>query len=318
MKHSYSDLQTASRCLAKYYYRVNLNLEPRRAAEYFDVGTYVHKLLLAYYTGSVDDTLQALKDQIAADGELFSDQRDEQLRLLDEALKIVLRYALKYIEDTGWTVLHAEESFEYALGSGEMLTYTPDLVVRDTDGNVWVVDHKTTSDGVPRELPVADLQVLLYLSGIKEKYPECQGLIFNYLRKKNPTMPRLNKTGEPRVNNLNNIDTTYGVLRAFLEAEAPDLLDDPGHAARLEELNEYDRFFFRQVVRVDDATLKRALDDARGLIAIVRTQTYPRSFVSFGPTACQTCPYKDLCMGELLGYDTARIIREQYKTREKK
>lgn len=317
MKYSYSDLQTAARCLNKYYYRNQLNIEPRQAAVYLDEGSYAHRLLLGHYTAGYSVAYNDIHTEILRNGEFFEDQRQQHFAMLETAGDIVSRY-IKASYGTNWSVLHAEESFEYELGSGDIISYTPDLIIQDSDEDVWIVDHKTTSDSVPRELPYADLQVLMYLKGVKKMYPDCRGFIFNYLRKKIPTQPRLNKTGDRRVNDLNRIDTTYEILHDFLFSEAPDLLEEPEHAARLEELKNNDRFFFRQYVRVSDETLEEATNDAAGIIGVLKTGYRPRSFVSFGPTSCQSCSYKDVCMAELLGHDVERVIKESYKTREKK
>lgn len=313
MKLSYSDAQTALRCMKKYFYRKVLNLEPRTTMDYLDLGTYVHRLLAG--TTKFD-----LKVEINANPLFFEDTKAEHLALLDEAFDIVSRHN-EFWGTEKWEVLHVEESFETTLPNGHTVSYTPDLIVKDKDGQVWVVDHKTTTDSVPRELPFADLQVLVYLRGVRERYPEAAGFIFNYLRKKVPTQPRLNKTGPRKVNNLAVIDTDYDTLYFFLANEAPDLLGDGEHAGRLGELAGNNRFFYRQTVRVDDQTLDRAYADLVAEIELLeyaegQGMVYPRSFVRIGQEACGSCLYKDLCIGELLGYDTGRIIREQYKERK--
>ncbi|NIT79248.1 MAG: hypothetical protein GWN58_12880, partial [Anaerolineae bacterium] len=62
---------------------------------------------------------------------------------------------------------HVEEEFYVTLDNGSVLSFTPDLVVQDRNGFVWIVDHKTTTALPTGEQPFADLQATLYYAGVK-------------------------------------------------------------------------------------------------------------------------------------------------------
>jgi hypothetical protein len=251
----------------------------------------------------------------------FEEELKDAAKELDLIVKVVERYVEQYTED--WEVLHVEEEFLYILPNNEVVTFTPDLVVRDKNGAVWIIDHKTTSRGVEGGIPFGDMQSLLYYAGVRELYPECAGFIFNRLRKKIPTKPRLTKTGKTRVADLERIDTTYEVLRDFLQDKAPGLLSDPAHQRRLAKLRDQgDRFFWTEQVYVNDATVEAVVADVAHLAneivgpGMPGKYHYPRHLLeSNGYKDCRKCPYQRLCHAELVGWDTETILEEDYKPR---
>jgi hypothetical protein len=227
----------------------------------------------------------------------------------------------------GWDILHVEEEFSVAI-NGETVTFTPDLVARDLFGKVWVIDHKSTSGGPEGGIPFATQQSLLYFAGVKAFYPEAVGFLFNFIRKKLPTQPRLNKTknkdsGLYHVNDLNRIDTTYEILQNFLSTEAPELLKHPAHHIRLMELQEIgDRFYWQDRILANEHALDVIIDETAMIIRQVITanniEQHPRNLQEDrGYLSCGKCAFQPLCSAELLGMDTRHVL-DDYEEREEK
>lgn len=310
MSYSMSDLLRHQRCPKAFEYSVVRNLQKKRRNLNYTKGIYVHELLMAYYREGYDALM--LRYHELAD-ETFAITLDDDIiqpdDLLEESAELVERYLNQYDDD--WEVLHCEETFEIEI-NGEVLTFTPDLVIRD-DRGVWCVDHKTTSRKPGGSVGVGDFQALLYSSMMMEIYPDFRGFIFNRLRKKVPTEPRLTKTGDKRVANVGRIDTTYEILRDFIMENAPELMDDDTHRRRLAELRDEDSFFYREYVFTTDEMAEEMVLDVAMQIETIKFQTekgrFPRIFLPYaGAQECDHCPFKDLCVAELRDYNTEHVL----------
>jgi len=336
---SYSMTQTFSRCPRSFWYKYVCNLQRIRRDKAMYQGSLMHGGLQEFFIWYRDtgDSVKALlaaasffQEQysaVAEDPNLFNDEKDEWDGIIGDSEQIVMDYLGGDNIPEDWTVLHVEEEFVVLLESGDTVTFTPDLVIETRDGEVFVVDHKSTSDSVPEELPQSDLQVLMYSAGMREMYPNFAGFIFNYLRKKLPTVPRLNTTkpkaqGHYSVNNLNKIDTTYKMLRDFLMAEAPHLMNDDDHRRRLAELYGKNAFYWQGRVLVNSTAMDIALEEVRMKLNQMKhaaeTGEYPRNLVNSGYSTCERCEFQVLCHNDLLGRNTELVINEYYEERSAK
>lgn len=314
MTYSYSDILTAQRCMKKFEYAAVRKLQRKARAVNLTLGSLFHNLMMARFLQWDDEQIDAiyqeamkyrLDDEIVSVGDL-----------MDQADDMIERYFAHWDDD--WEILHVEETFT-ATVDGVEISFTPDLIIRDNTG-VWIVDHKTASSLPTGELPVGDLQAFLYSAVVREIYPDFRGFIFNKIRKKIPTQPRLTKTGETRVADIGRIDTTFELLRDFILAEAPHLMDDPTHQRRLAELKDNDRFFWREYVIVTpeqaDQILTETVFMTGQIDRAIAEQVFPRTFLPYsGAQACEKCPFRELCIAELRGYDTTRVM-DLYEERD--
>lgn len=334
MTLSYSDLNSYLRCPKQYYFRAVAKLQRKRQDIKLRQGTLIHRLLMggflamqqgkAWLTG-VDDTLVTLLDD-ASDMAQFEDEYREAEALIGESYEIVVRY-FKQADWTGWKVLHVEEEFTVKI-NGETLSFTPDLVLEDPSGKVWIVDHKSVSTIDAEGVPFTSQQSLLYFAGVQVHYPNAVGFLFNFLRKKLPTEPRLNKTidkasGLYFVNNLNAIDTEYEMLRDFIKNEAPALMDDPRHRQRLAELRDNPtRFFATQRVLVNEAALSQIVEESSWTMEDIerahQTSRFPRVLQNDnGYLSCNRCEFNTICGATLLDFNVEIVLRD-YEPREPK
>jgi hypothetical protein len=329
---SYSGINTFQRCPKQYTYKQIDKIQRKvRSLALFN-GINAHEFLKVYFLAlqakeNSDGAMAAVYNAAAKAHDkqqkvLFDDELAVAADEIDLILTLVTRFIDQYTQD--WTILHVEEEFLIILDSGRVVTFTPDLVIRDRNDAVWVVDHKTTSRSVETGLPFGDMQALLYYAGVKSLYPETAGFLFSRMRKKLPTMPRLTKTGKTRVADLKRIDTTYEILRDFLSVKAPGLLSDPDHQYRLAQLRDMgDRFFWTEQVYVNDATVDAVLTDADHVLQMMDfchdAGWYPRHLLeSNGYKDCRKCEFQPLCQAELLGWDTEALLLEEYEPRDPK
>jgi len=329
---SYSGINTYQRCPNLYFYKYECNLQPIKRSVALQQGTDAHEMLKVFFLAlqqgeNTDGAWAAVMDYasglLAENKKIaFEDEQIEYHELVDETIRWVASYCDQYGEE--WEVLHAEEEFVMILDSGKVISFTPDLVVRDRSGAVWIIDHKTTAAIPESGIPFGDMQALLYYAGVKDMYPECAGFIFNRIRKKTPTQPRLTKTGAKRVADLKRIDTTYETLRDFLQAEAPELMADPAHQQRLAELRDApERWFWTENVYVNETTEQIILDDAAAVLAqmdaSIETGMWPRNLQEDrGYKSCNKCSFKPLCQAQMLGWDTEVLLKMEYEARDPK
>lgn len=307
---SFTGYSTFTRCARKYYYRYVENLEKIRdyhPAPY--LGTAFHSLMEEHnHERSAWNLSVAEIDAIRNDDELYEEERTERIELWERAFDMYERYLRSPISPDVKDILHVEEE----IGSSK-----PDFVYEDWDGFIWVVDYKTTQ-AMPIDLPFGNMQALMYLRDVGDLYGHdlVKGFRYHYIRSKEPAQPRLKKDGSG-VAYLNTIDTTFEVLRDFLTAQAPQLLNDEDHKRRLAELREAG--WFKEFVIWNTPDLRRTAEHelaAREVTISLCEQedVWPRSFVPVGFGNCDSCTYTDLCRADWFGHDR-RLVLQQYQQR---
>ena len=333
---SFSDIATYRRCPKKFFYRAINDLQKVKKSTNLYLGNLIHEMLKIYFLAlqggaDYDEAWYRVIDEAERLGDwetfpdLFEDESREQGELAQQALDIVRRY-IEQADFSEWEILHVEEQFYITLDTGIIISFTPDLVVRDPSGAVWVVDHKSTSRMPTEGIPFGDLQAMLYLAGVSSLYPECKGFIYNRLRKKVPTTPRLNKTKDKAsdiyyVNNLKHIDTTYDILLDFITVHAPELLTNQAHALRLAELREdTGRFFWTETVYKNETAIATIIEEVANTVEQAGADTvFSRNlYEDNGWNSCSACPFARLCQADLLGWDTTQILAEDYEPRDPK
>lgn len=330
---SYSEINTFQRCPKLAQYRYDYGIQPKTRSVNLTKGIEAHEILKDFFLGLQNGlTMDAAWEVAEANAweriegmksYTFEDELFDVEKEVEVLLWILQRYVDRYRDE--WEILHVEETFYLLLDGGETISFTPDLVVRDRNGTVWIVDHKTTSRIPDGGLPFGDTQALLYLAGVKSLYPETAGFIFNRIRKKIPTQPRLTKRAPIKVYDLARIDTTYEILRDFLKAEAPRLLEDGPHLRRLAELRDQpDRWFWTETVYASETQLATIVEEAaywyRQYHAMQDTMVqWPRVLrEDNGWNSCSRCSYQQLCYAELVGWDTDSLLESTYELADPK
>lgn len=325
---SYTELDDYGHCPKLYELRHVWSLQRKKKHKNLKMGSAIHRILQATNLRPDIPSFEAadlewslMMDEVDAQEDLFAEEKTEEQDMLEDAIRIVNGYLDWSAEDReGEEILHVEERFVAVLDTGKVISCTPDVVVRRRDGAVVVRDYKSTVSTPSYVTPTANLQIVMNFAAVQSLYPETISFQFDRLRKKVPTVPRLNKTGARKVNNLNAVDTTYEMLRDFLRTDAPDLLDDPEHRIRLAELRDENRFYYREELFVSAEQVANGLDDVatRGRLLDVSMDQglWPRTYHANGMRSCDSCEMRSLCQGQLLGWDLDRIIAEDYEDRD--
>lgn len=330
MSTSYSKTDTYAKCPKLYEYKYIRNLQAKRKNSNLFRGITAHDILRDWYllqrehggiTVTPDEFVARWITNYWTDATnlpIFEDELFDHRKEVEQVATYVRRF-LELGKFDDWTILHVEEEFTIEI-DGHKVTFTPDLVAMDPDGNVWIIDHKTSGKHIDRDALDIRPQALFYYIGVSQFYENVAGFIFNYIRKKVPTTPRLNKTGKKAVTDLNRIDTDYETLRAFIVAN--DLLDEPAHRRRLGELRDRDTFFFQHPFYITPDMVEQAAKDIAARLRLISmhyldrdTIGYPRTVQPFD--GCKRCEFNSICVTELTGGNTDMVL-QWYEPREEK
>lgn len=282
-----SEMRTMRRCPREHQIAYTKGMRPVDEAGPLRFGTLVHSMLETHWRKSV-----------AAIGEV-DPYDDERARAMLDG------YAIRWADDA-YEVLGVEVQFRATLANpettGKSQTYDLggklDAIVRDGRGDVWIVEHKTTSEDATagsdywKRLRL-DSQISTYMVGARALGYEPRGVLYDVLKK--PGQEPLKATPEASrkytkdgalyaaQRNRDETPAEYGArVRAAIAAD-PERYYQRGTVVRLaEEEREAAYDVWQTAIRIRDAR---------------RTGIAPRN-----PEACvrygRTCGYFGVCSGE--------------------
>jgi hypothetical protein len=136
------------------------------------------------------------------------------------------------------------------------------------------------------------------------------GIIYNYVRSKPPSLPKLNKDGSL---SKRKISTDYPTIFRFLKQNGYDPKDEV-FAPILRPLYKKSPFLRRyRLPRERHVTLEILQDFLTTSIAIGNHKRTPRVITR----DCVRCGYHDLCRAELNGFDTTHMRKHEFTSRKK-
>ncbi len=326
LKVSQSSVKKFRRCKRHYYYAVVQGLEPRLLDVKLRLGGWFHKLMEAHYKG--EDWHDAHARELKKFRKLFKEERDHYGDLPKQVVRMMESYLWHYRKvEADWEVLYVEETFTAFFESeGDEFTFKPDLIVRDhstPERNIWVVDHKTVKSMPPGEWRIEDLQSTLYPWALREGMDlDIKGFIFNYIRKKAPSIPKINKNGAI---SRARIDTDYPTMARFLldYYDKSNVNDLPvNEKTKLLGLKGRTNFFKRTKLDKEEAITERQIEEfqitAQEMEVWHEIEDDPdddqdpwvRTMI---PACSWDCDFYDLCILELMGQDSKFMKRAKFQ-----
>jgi len=209
-----TEVKSFLRCRLLHYWtsRGGLYLEPDLPREPLFLGRVVHSALEEYYDKGVNPAavVSALGLQELERSRHDTSKLEEALRLGTVMLRGYVRWAEPRDAKLKW--LATETSWEVPLPRTQMrLAGRFDGVVEDEEGNLWVMEFKTTSSALV-EWTRQDLQATAYAYAARRLYDRpVKGVLFRFLRKKEPKTweQLLLKDGTPTARESLPRETTY-------------------------------------------------------------------------------------------------------------
>jgi len=247
---SYSQIKTWKQCRKKWHYKYMEGLEPIQRIQKVEIGKYGHHLLEAYYKGAdLEQVSQEYWDEKTKD--MFQEEEEPFIEVREQSEDLVKRYINNYGRENEWEIQAVEEKFKVNIPthkgnlSRNYLRGILDLIVQDETGELWLVDHKFTSIDLDKyeDGLVLDEQANYYLWALREllQVDGIAGIIFNLVKTKAPTIPKVLKAGG--LSKAKNIDTDYDT---YVKAIKDNNLDAEDYRDILEHIKEVDKKFFKR------------------------------------------------------------------------
>jgi len=313
---SNSRLKTYHRCPKKYEFKYIYDLERKQRVMVLEKGTWLHVLLEEHYSGG--DWKATHRERTIEFNNLPEDIRDDLGHdMPSECARIMSNYLRFWREeDKQFTVVDTEMDEIVTLPNGLPFRIIVDLIVEDhRTGLLWPWDHKSRGKLESSDNMLLDPQLTNYFTGLRVLgYEPLGGVIYNEIRTKVPTVPRLLKSG--KLSKEKKIDTdVYTYYRAIKDngLEVDDYRDILRHIAK----KSVDAWFRRTRLPKDTPMLKAMAKDlvvtARDIRRSEKNDEWPRHFM---PNDCKwSCDMKPLCIAQLHGADISSLIKAGYRKR---
>jgi hypothetical protein len=189
-----------------------------------------------------------------------------------------------------------------------------DKRVIDSQGRLWIMDHKTSRSIPGPDARYSDIQLLFYVWAWnrEHKHDKVSGVIWDYVRTKPPTIPEVLKSGELSV--AKNITTDH---YTYFKAIKDNKLDPDNYEEILSRLKAQESPFFLRVrlPNPPPGMVDQVVEDFRNT-AIELTHLSKISTARNLGRDCSTCEYFSVCHAELRGQDADYIRKAEYIVKE--
>lgn len=311
------------RCVKKWYWRWRMGLVPRQKVfGALELGTWMHAALAAWYgvgkrrNGKLsrhfnDAAEQSIREAKAQGAPEHVIEKAYELLALGDA--VAEAYERFYGKDSGIDVITAEVPLEFVIADPEndepIATHKlkPDLVYRDQDKKVWLMEHKTATqirtghlviDDQARPYGVFTERALQNLGIISRTAGQFWGITYNFLRKALPDL-RDTRMVDGRWMYLNK-DGTVSKRQPAIQ-------------------------FLRVPVRLTRAAKRRTLFRILGEAVIIteitaalrRKEIDPVDLPKTPHHSCEKfCPFFSICVAEEQGTDIRSMIKHMFIRRD--
>ena len=328
---THSMLKTYLRCPKQAQYKYAERLKPKRiSARQMPLrrGTWFHRLLELYYRGE-DWRAEhiVLTEKYAG---LFDEEKEALGDLPTECMRLMRSYLWHYGADKsdpyhGWKVIDTELTLECPWPDGEgVYRCRLDVLAEDQYG-LFIGDHKTNKRLPGHTTRVLDAASALYLWCARENGLDVYGFLWNYIRTKAPTVPKLVYQGTARERlSTAAIDTDYPTMVRAIKSYGIEKTDkwDRGQVAALKAQRWHDGmvqtspFFRRTMLEKDDDMIAGVVATAMRTRDRMRADGWdaPETIERVADTSCDwMCDYTSLCETELFGGDGKRLRRQDFR-----
>lgn len=319
-----SMVKTFRRCPKQAEYKYIHRLLPKRLGSPLKRGTWVHALLEA--KGKGEDWRKVHAHYTRQFNELFDEEKDYYGDMPREIMTIFKSYLWHYKDDP-WEWIDTEFQLEGELPDGTLARGKIDALIRDKHGKLWLVDNKTHKTLPNFNFRLRDTQSGVYLWLAQQNNLEVEGFIWNYLRWKAPTVPKLLQNGKRITDSA--VDTDYPTFVTALKKYKAENSQfeirekDRAYARYLREQRyEYGKlqtssFFLRVPMEKSADLLERTMQEWNRTSEQLHKYDFlsnPDAIERVPDRSCDfSCNYNDLCAAEFIGGVNNVMRRQLYK-----
>jgi len=286
-------------------------------------GVWWHALLEAYHSGQ--DWMAIHKKYCHEFNKLFDEEKDHYGDLPREIERIMRSYIWHYAEDP-WEYLEVEKTLEAEMPDGTLYRGKVDALIRNQFG-LWLVDHKSHKTLPNHDFRVLDPQSSSYLWAAWQNGLEVRGFIWNYVRWKAPSIPKLLVSGKAISKAACDTDyVTYVSALKKYKSENEAFKITPEYKAKADALKreryqfgriQTSTFFNRVVMEKTPEQVERAMKENFHTARLMNSYGFDEEHRDEVQRAVSRncafdCSYRDVCTTELIGGNVRNIIRNGY------
>lgn len=307
-------------CRASYNYKYNLKLGRRRVVRPLTFGSAVHKVIEDTTAGlsglrlkkSLQDWAKTELDKgkyFTAELEMFHEAVDEAWDVMREYTSFWPKDHLTYMPVKG---KKAEHDIRWD-PPGEDFTITGkiDAFARSKNKLKWLVEHKSGKNLMSEEDRWRSIQGALYITvGRELGFPDVDGMVWDMIRSKTPTKPRLLVNG---TFSLAKLDSMPSVVIDTIKAAGQNPKDYPSLIASAEANRSqwFQRVFQPITENVRAHLYNEFTDTARDII----DNGHKVHRMTIGKH-CGWCDYEPICRALMSGSDHEYVIEKEYTVAE--
>lgn len=312
---SQSKISAWRRC--KYYAHLRYieGLRKRFKDRPLQFGSLMHLVLEVDANGQ-----QPFKALTAATKEqkLFASEREELEQIAGDVRVIARDYfefwdqapANKQLKPVKRKGKSAEHQIFSEIAPGIQLEVRLDLIAERGTGGTFLVDHKTFRQKPSEDHRWRSLQANVYKLALDKVGIRVDGMCWNYIRSKPPTLPQMKKNGDL---SLKRLDTLPEALKSFGKTQnikIPERMMSTALANRSHWfMRDFMPFRATTVKLLAEDFIESAKDMAQNL-GVQKAKTIDRH--------CDWCEMEPICRAELQGGDVNYIKKKEYTTREQR
>lgn len=306
-------------CLEKYYESIHTEPEPR--------------LPHLWLTDFLDRELPSMEKDVGNLWDREEDVFEEQVELIQGMLEHYGQWApvqRDWFSDSNLRFIALETEFSVPLrtqsGRASSKVYLAGrfdgLVQRKDNGTYWLLETKTTRsvDQLQASLD-NDFQCGAYLLAAQELFGlPISGVLYNLMRKKVPTVPRLLSSGT--LSQDQRIDTTAFAYMEAINQVHPDWTGEQieeTYGGFLKHLLDSKKDFFRRVPIRRTPNELASLGREIHMIALEMSRPEVPIYANGAAVwrACDNCPFKAPCLAMNAGADFGQILSQEYRSRRR-
>lgn len=303
---SQSKVKSWRRCPKSYDYKYNQGLTKRTGPATLTRGVTFHEMLDASVMGK--DWREPLEEYRKFYEGLWTEEREDYSS--PEDLENLYHRYKKHWKDEDLDYRGISEVVVEAECEGVKFKGIIDKLPQDSQGRIWVEDHKTHKIIPDADTRFSDIQTVLYFWALRENTERVDGILWDYIRTKPPAIPEKLKSGE--LSKRANIDTDYETYMGEIQKHG---LNPDNYQDILTKIKANKKAFFQRVFlptpneELVNSVVSDFIHSAR---EIMEAKHYPRNLTR----DCKSCSYYQLCSAEVRGLDSEFIRKQLFTVRE--
>ena len=307
VKFSQSKVKTWRRCHAAYHYRYNEEITTKRPAKPLIFGKIVHEIL----EHGQSKMMEILEHYAEKYDDLFIEEQEKFGNIIDDIHDICTEYFIHYKNEEYKPYkidgVDRELELNVMVAPGIVFNGKIDRLVKHKGKN-YLLEQKTFKRMPDESHRWRDMQTALYVRALKLMGHDIDGVIWDYICSKPPSVPQILKNGEFSTRPITTLPTTLKRFAKHTKVDVPQAMMDAAKASRS---SYFFRFTYPVKRSIADLLMQEFIESARQIKDIGSS-----SRVMNISRECTFCEYEPLCRAVLGGLDVDFIKEKQYQRRE--